>query len=194
MPPRAVAADLGLSYDEVIDIASRHGYPEPDKMLWAIDHIQDSLDGKPSSDAPAAQAPGPRPAPPAVPATTVDDDSLEALLAAAAASDKKRTRNAGEKIADLVQQLRATVTAEVAEREAAAEQQAAAKESLERIAALEAELAKERAALGLAPTATKKTRSYTLPRGDFPCPLCDRHFDTEQGRRMHNTRTHRDAA
>ena len=55
----------------------------------------------------------------------------------------------------------------------------------EQLAKLEAKAAKLREELGL-----KQPGKRTVVRGEFPCPQCERTFDTAQGVTMHTTRTH----
>ena len=55
----------------------------------------------------------------------------------------------------------------------------------EQLAKLEAKAAKLREELGL-----KQPGKRTVVRGEFPCPQCERIFDTSQGVTMHITRVH----
>ena len=55
----------------------------------------------------------------------------------------------------------------------------------EQLAKLEAKAAKLREELGM-----KQPGKRTVNRGEFPCPQCDRMFDTSQGVALHTTRVH----
>lgn len=67
-----VATIVHLSRDQVLDVASHHGYPDREKLTWAVDVLEKRADAAtavpdrtPEPRVTTYQAPVPRPAPPA---------------------------------------------------------------------------------------------------------------------------------
>lgn len=195
-----VADVTGLTVDQVLEVASHHGYPDPDKMRWAIDVLtgdadQAALDALPpvdgrarlaeaSRDASRRPAPPPaRIAPPATPAPAKPADRFQDLLEAAGASDDKKLDRLATKAAEAVEALRDAVEAwqaAKADRDKAARETAA---KAARIAALEAELAQlkgkaatkaaARSAPGTNGPTAKEVRAWAR-EADVPCPVMGR--------------------
>lgn len=108
------------------------------------------------------------------PAATVSRDQL---LKNAAASSRKSTRNLGQRIKAQLDRLAKDLLDEKRAAERAAQEAEADKERLDRIAELEAELAK----LKVKPA----KRTYTRKTGHYPCDQCDRVLDTSKGKANH---------
>lgn len=132
-----VAMKHGLTVDELRDIATRYGYPERDKMLWALDEMN-----KPRLV--ARTSPDPK------------ETIIDRLLDRADKSAKARTRKLAERTRALLTELQQIVDEETAAA-AAAEAEAKRKAELQaEVDRLEAELAAKKAALrGHTPAATK---------------------------------------
>lgn len=145
-----LAHHFNMTIDDVNAIATMHGgIEQPARMLKAAA----VLEGKADEEAPVAPAPAPpQPAPDvAAPtgarSTTATGSDLAGLLERASRSSKKRTRDRGARLQQLVEQLRVNVDAEEKERreaERVAREKAAA---AEKVARLERELSEARAAL-----------------------------------------------
>ena len=155
-----ITAATGLTHDQVNQVKRDHGYPDDDKMRWALDILTKKVDELPQSEHPTprtATATPARPAP-AVPrlgpattnphpsgsTATTADTLVEQLVVRAKASTKASTRRLGEKVQALVEQLRTTVTIEDEARRAAEHAAAADAARHAEIAKLEAQLAKLR--------------------------------------------------
>lgn len=157
---RFAATVTHLPQADVDAIADEYGWPDLDKVRWAIDELTAAGSVIPSRvDRTPAPAPEPRPTPaarhnlsvarrPAPTATPTPEPvrtvtpSANELIVAASRSTRKRTQALGVKVAgllgDLAKALREEEEAETAAREAAEAKVRNAK----RIAELEAELAK----------------------------------------------------
>lgn len=135
-----VAMKHSLTVDELRDIATRYGYPERDKMLWALDEMN-----KPKLVTPTKAQP--------------QDDDVEQLLDRGDKSTKARTRKLAERTRELLRQLREIVDEET---RAAATAEAEAKRKAElqaEVDRLEAELAAKKAALRGNTPATAKAKT-----------------------------------
>lgn len=143
-----VAAALDMTRDDVILAATPHGYPDVQKMAWAVDVLQKRIDDdlRTGAPAPSGRPPVPltRPAPrpdhrgqdtPAAVQTTA------ALIARGKKSEKAATRRLAEKTENLLAQLDAAVREEETAKREAAERAAAEARVRSEIARLEAELA-----------------------------------------------------
>jgi hypothetical protein len=151
---QATADEMAIPYQTVFDIASGYGYPEVDRMLRAIDHLQTVADGHNDIPTPKGSAPRPdlsvarQPAPPALapppvaPRVASTSASVTELLHQAFESDHTRTRNLGTKISGLLADLTARLHDETAERQAKTAAAAEKAKNAKRIAELEAELAR----------------------------------------------------
>jgi hypothetical protein len=147
-----LAHRYNMSVDDVKAIATMHGgIEQPSRMLRAAA----VLEGKADEAVAPAPAPAPRPQQPDIPTPTgaksptspVAASDLAGLLERAGRSTKKRTRDRGARLQQLVEQLKGDVDAEEKERreaERVAREKAAA---AEKVARLERELAAARAAL-----------------------------------------------
>lgn len=152
-----VAQAVGTSRDDVVLVATAHGYPDVQKMAWAVDVLTKQIDEEHATSGPAARAngglvarPGTRPAPvPARPGERPGEPTptVAALIAQGNKSERAATRRLAEKVADLLERLDAAVRVEQAERREAAERAAAEAKVRSEIARLEAELAAKRALL-----------------------------------------------
>lgn len=191
----------GLTDAQVLDLASHHGYPDTDKMRWAIDLLtkdadRTALDALPTSAAPAAKpAARPsgyalRPVAPPVQAQamrrpdTAGEAFTDLLRTANDCGDKKLTRLATRADA-AVTALEAGVKAwraGKAERDAA-DRELAAKAA--RIAALKAELAALTGKPG-----ERKPGSGGATGGPQTCAQCQRTFGSSQAVALHRRRAH----
>lgn len=182
-----VAQAVGVSIDEVLDAASAHGYPDVDKMKWAVDILDkqtaDAIPERTDHSIRPGGAPKSMTAPtsridlstartPAAPTKTGGAqgaplsaaDGLAQLIADGKASEKARTRRLAEKITSLVDELTDAVAKEATER---AEREQAAREAAEkakRIAELEAELAQLKGKPASRPTSPMTS----APAGQVP--------------------------
>ena len=164
-----IADATALEPHEVIEIAKKIREEGPPKRI------------------PHPSTQGPR-AVPTGPATSVSREAVAANVPAAAKSDTPLTvareafaafqshdvraiANKALKITALADELIELVEADTKRDE---------------LARLEAKAAKLRQELGLKASTAKRRQ----PRGEFPCPHCDRIFDTAQGVTMHVTRVH----
>lgn len=152
-----VATIVGLPRDQVLDIASHHGYPDREKLGWAVDVLEKKLtddaalpvrapERAPSPIRPAAGASTP---PAAGPATTplTQPDEIRVLLNTAKGHESKRIQNAANKVIDDLDRLRALIRDDQekhAERRKAEAAKAAARAEVDR---LEAQLAEAKAKL-----------------------------------------------
>lgn len=175
-----VAGVVHLDRDRVIRIASGHGYPDTDKLAWAVDILTKRLDDRARAQAITTTAharPTPRPRPTASPQPTDAPqtqesvqvrvvDETEGLLARAEKSEHVRTRKAAARARDAIETVRTALDAEEKARLAAAaaaaeKAKATAAANLEQeriraqVAAAEAELAKLRAKLAKSQAAAK---------------------------------------
>jgi len=191
-----VATVTRVPRDDVLDIVSAHGYPDVDKMAWAVDILTKTvgkIPERPADHRPHVllDEPAPTPRPVAtiahIPPATAD------LLHQGKASPWIRTQNLAAKIHTLLGDL----TARLADEQAAAQAKArvAHENALvaSRIATLQAEIDK----LKRKPAKTDKTatprserpangeHSYSCARSD-----CDRTFPTIQGAVTHRRRAH----
>lgn len=195
-----VADATKTTRDDALDVVSKYGYPQVDRMQWAIDTLIANRDKIPQRPGPVIGKPqvllddikptkpyqsAPSGAVNHIPPATAD------LLRLAEQSPFIRTQNMGKKIAGLFADLKARLDDEQAASEAKA--RAAHEEALvaSRIATLQAEIDK----LKRKPAKTTKAaapRSQRPTKGEHPCttPGCDRTFDTIQGLTMHQRRAH----
>lgn len=142
--------------DRVLDIVSGHGYPDHDRMRWAIDILIQNGDRIPVRPVANGHRPGvllappqsaqsavhrPAPADVRTSARPVHTSTAE-LLHQAAESEHSRTRGLGTKISGLLADLTARLADEQEAREAKAVAEREAAKTAARIAELEAELAK----------------------------------------------------
>jgi hypothetical protein len=152
-----IEAATGLTRDQVNDVKRDHGYPDVDKMKWALDILAKQGDALPAATT-AAIRPAPTPGRPAPAVTGTEANNYVRTLDAAKASNKARTRNLGLKITNLLAQLERAIADETRERKAAAAKAREDAEKKARIATLEAELAALKG----------KTTTKSTPTGDGP--------------------------
>lgn len=182
-----VAAATKFDRSVVLDIASRHGYPDQSKLAWARDVLAEK-----------AQQPAPTPAPAAAPQAVArpaapgvapqQQPTVGALIAAGRASGSKRITAQADRVAAGITKLGDMLAAERAKVEARRKQAEAKRQAREEVERLQQELAAARAKLR--PTTTRPREKIT-----HPCTVdgCDRVFDTSQGRSLHERRAHQDA-
>jgi len=200
-----VAQVTRVPRDDVLDIVSKHGYPNHDRMAWAVDMLIQGGDKIPESqlrtgtplDPAAAATPartaGGRPSnfaliPPAtithIPPATAD------LLHQGKASPWIRTQNLAAKIHTLLGDLAARLADEQAAAEAKAQADRESARIATRIATLQAEIDK----LKRKPAKTTSVSHATRPviTGEHSCTTagCDRTFPTIQGAVTHRRRAH----
>lgn len=157
-----VAQAVNMTRDDVVLVATGHGYPDVQKMAWAVDVLQKQVDDEArasiphSSVRPSAPRPLGAPAGPARPGTRpapVPDRAdagtvgLPALVAQGKKAQKAATRRLAEKVETLVEQLAGAIRDEVTARREAAERAALESKVRSDIARLEAELAAKKALL-----------------------------------------------
>lgn len=185
----AVALIMQIERSEVLDVASKHGYPDPQKLAWAADVLVEKLDqeqaptqhpqaaaiarapARPTTPAggastPPSAGPGSRPQPAAPPSPVAGGtDRIRALIDEGKAHSTKRIRTAAEKAAEAVRKLRELVEAD-REREAERKRQAEERAAAEReVKELEKQLAEAKAKLRPARPATTSTPE---PAGEGP--------------------------
>ncbi len=153
-----VATVTGVPRQSVLDIVSKHGYPNKDRMGWAVDMLIKGADEIPESQLRAGTPLDP-PSPAAVahaqsaerrnslaitpPATIAHVPPATAdLLRQAEQSPFIRTQNIGAKISALLADLTARLTDETAAVEAKAQADREAARIASRIATLQAEIDK----------------------------------------------------
>lgn len=198
-----VAAATRFDRSVVLDIASRHGYPDQSKLAWARDVLAEKAQQPAPAQTPAPAVAAPavtRPAPGGTPQQ--QQPTVGALIAAGRASGSKRITAQAERVAagitklgDMLAAERAKIEArrerEQAKVEARREREAAAARAREEVLRLEKELAAAREKLRGQPQPHRRP-----PRpGTHMCTIegCDRTFDTSQGRSLHERRAHQGA-
>ena len=176
----AVALILHCDRSDVLDVASKHGYPDHEKMAWAADVLEEKADaearpaphpdpaavirtaGRTQTPAGGASTPpsaGPAPRPQRLPASaaggaTPHVDRIRVLIDEGKAHSTKKIQAAAERAETAVRRLRELVDADrarEAERKRRAEERAKAEAE---VRALEAQLAEARAKLRPASPAT----------------------------------------
>jgi len=196
--PDFAAQVTNLTQSVVERIAEDAGWPDPDAVRKAIFNLTWTELTSPAPAArPAAPVASPRPdlsvaqAPRVAESAQVKaDDGTAVLLRQASESAHARTRNLGTKISGLLADLTQRLDDEAAERRQRQEAEREKAKNAQRIAELEAELARLK---GKGPKATKpagEKRTNTLPKGEYPCDHCDRVLDTPQGKAAHQRRAH----
>lgn len=209
-----VATIVHLKREQVLDVASKHGYPDRDKLAWAADVIVKKVEDEASAlpdrtDEVRREERRERPAlvvdqavaRPSITAPTAG--GIEDLIAKGKGHDAKRIQNAANKVLDDIDRLRTLLRedeAKHAERRKAEREKAEARAEVER---LKAQLAEAQAKLrgGKKPTAKKAAaaKPARVPGSlDFACRNdgCDKAYDTPQGRSLHERMKceHRDQA
>lgn len=176
----AIAEILRLPRDHVVDFARTHGYPDPDKMSWAVDVLSKKLTdaettlpaGRPHADVVRHIRDTPTPPRPAAAAGPVPGvakpDEIRVLLNTAKAHPSKRIQSAADRVFDQLDKLRALIREDQeknAAKRAAAAEKAKARAEIER---LERELAAAKAKLrGTTPT-TKTATSTSSDASEVP--------------------------
>lgn len=163
-----VATIVGLKRDQVLDIASHHGYPDRDKLAWAVDVLEKKLDDE-QADLPdrthevrreersAAPRPSAVPTQNAPAATGVVED----LIAKGKGHESKRIQSAANKVLDDIDRLRTLIRDDEkkhAARRKAEREKAEARAEVER---LKQQLAEAQAKLRGGKTPAKKTTTNT---------------------------------
>jgi len=207
-----VATVTRVPRDTVLDIVSAHGYPDVDKMDWAVDILMKTVGKIPTSpvlshrgaavldeiDVPVTpvmrsgvQRSGFAVIAPTTgqPAPTPTDN----LLRGAELSPFIRTQNIGKKILALLVELEHRIADEQEARDAKVKADREAAAVATRIAQLEAEIAKlKRKTPKVAKTTGVSKATKPVLTGEFSCSMdsCDRRFDTSQGVALHQRRAH----
>lgn len=164
-----VATIVHLPREQVLDIASHHGYPDKEKLAWAVDVLEKKLDDeqaelpdrtsevrreeRAATPRPAA-VPTPSAAPPAA-------GALEDLIATGKGHTSKRIQAAANKVLDDLDRLRTLIRDDQkkhAARRKAERDKAAARAEVER---LKAQLAEAQAKLRGGKAPAKKTTAAT---------------------------------
>lgn len=210
--PGFVATVTRLPQDQVDAIADEYGWPDLDKVRWAIDELNraDVVDfgarptpvqvhrspqaaATPQAARPAAAPPSQRPVTPTAPRVNDNErrpvsTSANELIVAASRSPKKRTQALGVRVAGLLGDLSRILREEEEQEEAAREAAELREKNAKRIAELEAELARLKGTK--VPKAPAERRTNQITRGVYPCDTCDRVLDTPQGKAAHQRRAH----
>jgi len=200
-----VATTTRVPLQDVLDIVSNHGYPNKDRMAWAVDVLIQGGDKIPQSqlrtgtplDPVAAATPvrtaGGRPSnfaliPPVViahvPPATTD------LLRQAEQSPFIRTQNIGAKISALLADLTARLNDEQQQVEAKAQADRESARIASRIATLQAEIDKLKRKTPKVAGVSHATRPVITGEHSCTTPGCDRTFPTIQGAVTHRRRAH----
>lgn len=198
-----VAAVTKIPRNIILDVVAAHGYPDKDRMGWAVDVL--TKDGNQPPERPAhtgfkslERATPVRPSAPANAQSAVQrvpvHTSTAELLHQAAESRMARTRSLGAKISGLLTDLTARLAEEQETREELAKAEKDKARVGARIAELEAEIAKLKGK-NKKPATVSKPRGVVEPRpaGGIPCPSCDRTFQTGHGLDVHKGRSHQAA-
>jgi hypothetical protein len=164
-----VATIVGLKRDQVLDIASHHGYPDKEKLAWAVDVLEKKLDDEQAElpdrtsevrreERAVAPRPAAVPTPTASPAAT---GALEDLIATGKDHESKRIQSAANKVLDDLDRLRTLIREDAkkhAARRKAEREKAEARAEVER---LKAQLAEAQAKLRGGSAPGKKTTTPT---------------------------------
>jgi hypothetical protein len=208
-----VAQVTRVPRDTVLDIVSAHGYPDVDKMSWAVDILIKTVGKIPESHlrtgtpldppAPAARvnnhatgvngSAGFAVIAPATGQPTTHPTHTGELLSRAAQSPFMRTQNLGAKISALLTDLTARLDDEEEARNAKVKADREAAAVATRIAQLQAEIDKlKRKTPKVAKTTGVSKATKPVLTGEFSCTMdsCDRRFDTSQGVALHQRRAH----
>lgn len=169
-----ITAAVGITDSQVADVKRDHGYPDEDKMKWAVDILEKKADAIPASTTPArvaaaADTTGDGTATWTTPTVVerqrpVHEPTAE-VLQRASESKKAATRRLGQKVTTLLADLNERLTAEERDRAVKAAQERAAAQKAQRIAELEAELAKLKGKAKKSATAKSTT---VKPAADGP--------------------------
>jgi hypothetical protein len=158
-----------VTVEQARQVATAHGHPDPEKMQWAVEHLQAEIDdasdltNKPATDIPAPRAPRAAAAPKAAAAKPADD--IRDLIIFAKNHPAKRIQAAGKKLLDDIDKLR-RLLAEDQEKNAARRQADAEKAAVRaEVERLQAQLAEAKAKLKTNRSASSKPTSDGPPAG-----------------------------
>jgi len=195
-----ILAATGHAANDLQAVKRDHGYPDTDRMTWALGILQGQLDrdalpsrrpalAMTATTKPRSVAPVPAAEATSRPVRT----SVEELLHAAGESEFIRTRNLATKIAALIGDLKARLHDEQEAREAAAAKAADRARIDAEIARLQAQIDALRGRQPGPPRAADQ--SITTDPASWPHACdhegCDRRFPSKQGLSMHRHRAHR---
>jgi hypothetical protein len=195
-----VASIIHLDADVVRQVATAHGYPDREKLSYAVDEAQAQVDKARGAIAPSTlpQQPVSRPrALPTQPTTTPPPrqvpapekpDEFRILIHAAKQSEKKRISALADRILEDCAKLRGLLEAETEASKAKKREQAEREAAQAEVKHLEEQLKAARAKLRPAKkTTSQRTSTTTAPKGEYPCrnQPCEAMYDTPQGRSMH---------
>lgn len=154
--PEAVATILNITRDQVVEVARHHGYPEKQKMEWAIDILVEKATNAETAAipagttvrvAPAKPTPAAPASAPAAVASLTKPDEIRILLNTAKGHPSKRIQTAADRVFDQLDKLRALIR-EDEEKNAEKRRQAAEREKARaEVKRLEEELRAARAKL-----------------------------------------------
>jgi hypothetical protein len=194
-----VAQAMSMARDDVVLVASAHGYPDVTKLAWAADVVGKAIDDDARAAIPAGRPglTGTRPAQPLV-VGPARPDPVAQLLADAASSSRKRTRDLGQRAAKALELVRAELRTErerdavtAARREAEAKVRAEVQRLERRLAELKKGLGHSAAvpggaaAVGLDPKAVRAwAREHDVPctsTGRVPRAVVDAYLAAHPG-------------
>jgi len=145
--PDLVATITGLPRATIVDIGGVHGYPDKDKLAWAVDILAKKVDEESALPVRVPERPTPAPVAsmPVKPAAQTDE--IRALLNTAKAHPSKRIQAAANRLLDDVAKLRRLIAEDEeknSERRKAEAEKAAARAEVKK---LEAQLVAAKAKL-----------------------------------------------
>jgi hypothetical protein len=148
------AAASGLTPEKVRRIAQSHGYPDMDKVRWAIDVLTEEADKtadltpstEPLREGQPVNRPRPRPSP-APPAPAPRPDDILVLLNTGKGSESKRIQALANRIFDDIDRLRRMIKTAEEVSAARLRRERERKEAVEAVRKAEQELKKARARL-----------------------------------------------
>lgn len=193
-PPAVVATITRVDEHEVSRIGASHGYPDRDKLGWAVDILTKNLekaatDGLPEPSREVGQIVRPQaihradPPPAHAPA---QPDEIRVLLNAAKSAKPKRIQALANRVFDDLDRLRAMLDVEREKTRAAEAETAQKRAARAEVDRLKKELAAAQAKLRGTPTPKPQTADDGV--GEHECPGCDRTFTSSQGRALHQRR------
>lgn len=203
-PPAFIAQATGTAIGYVQGIADSHGWPDPDRVQAAVEHLVREAsvpripvrapEHHPQTSRPALRpATSTPPAPSPAPGGTSNGApagnglfTVGELVRAAGRSEHKRTQALGVKLSDLAEKITAALRAERDSAEAKAKQAEEFTAKKAHVDRLKKQLADAQAALR-----ELKPSGVTEAALDFACDVCADVFSTSSGRARHVTRKHK---
>lgn len=141
---QVVATIVHLDSEIVRQVAQSHGYPDLEKLKWAVDVVQKNIDDARTADIPKGTAPSPRVASvPSQPTTAAaptsapaKPDEFRVLINTAKNHDRARIQKLADRILDDLAKLRGLIDAEqeaYQARQRVAQEKAVARAEVERL-------------------------------------------------------------